>query len=268
MPISSWTAAPTAARPRQLAKQGMFPNGILTAFVLLTNSDHAITNGSSLTIEDVILAGPGSEYESFTEADHKPAVFYLNLESETTTPLRRLANKKAGKVLKVSDPELARRFRGLATYILQSWDEETKSISIPPSALHGLMFDLLTSPGAANGSAHPSIQLYRAARNVMLDDLGETLAVAQVASRVGVSRRTLEKAFDECISVSPARFHKLLRLNNARRLLLSGQHSVTQAATSSGLHHFGRFSGDYHDLFGELPSETAKRARVLVTKPD
>ena len=249
---------------RQLARQGRYPSNVLLAFVLFTNSDHAILNGSLFTSKDVILVGPGSEYEGFTPAGHKPAVFYMNLESETSVPLRRLASQQAGRIRKVTDPELAGRFRGMAASFLHSWDERTANISIPQSALQGLMFDLLTSPGATNGSSHPSIQLYRTARDVMLDALEETLTIPEIASRVGTSRRTLEKTFDDCVSVSPARFHKLLRLNNARRLLLSGQHSVSRAATSSGLYHLGRFSGDYHSLFGELPSQTAQRARTFI----
>ncbi|MCY3634561.1 MAG: helix-turn-helix domain-containing protein [bacterium] len=249
---------------RQLARQGRYPSHIVLALVLLTSSDHAILNGSLFSGDDVILVGPGSEYESFTPAGHKPAVFYMRLESETNVPLLRLANQQAGRIRKVADPELAGRFRVLAANFLHSWDKRTTSISIPQSALQGLMFELLTSPSAANGSSHPSIQIYRAARDVMLDALAETLTIPELASRVGTSRRTLEKTFDDCVSVSPARFHKLLRLNNARRLLLSGQHSVSRAATSSGLYHLGRFSGDYHSLFGELPSQTAQRARTFI----
>lgn len=153
----------------------------------------------------------------------------------------------------------------MAANALRSWDPASQSISVPQAVVHGLMLELLTAPSAAQGSSHGSIQLYRAARDVMLDALTEPLTMPEVAARVGASRRTLEQAFDKCASLSPARFHKLLRLNNARRLLESGRHSVSRAATSSGLHHLGRFSSDYHDLFGELPSETARRAKTLIT---
>ena len=252
---------------RQLARQGRWPSHIVFAIVLLSKSDYAISNGSLVTGDDVVLVGPGSEYESFTPAGFEPAVFYMRLESESSVSLRRLAYRQAGRISKVSNPELAGRFRVLAASFLHSWDKRIASISVPQSALQEVMFELLTSPSAANGSSHPSIQIYRAARDVMVDALAETLTIPELASRVGTSRRTLEKTFDVCVSVSPARFHKLLRLNNARRLLLSGQHSVTRAATSSGLHHLGRFSGDYHNLFGELPSQTALRARALIAEP-
>ena len=164
------------------------------------------SNGSPVTGEDVILVGPGAEYEALTPADYKPAVFYIRLDLETSVPLRRLANQHKGRIHRVADPQLARRFRVLAASFLHSWDKRTTTISLSQSALQGLMFDLLTSPAAANGSSHPSIQLYRAARDVMLDALAETLTITEIASRVGTSRRTLEKTFDDCVSVSPARF--------------------------------------------------------------
>ena len=155
----------------------------------------------------------------------------------------------------------------MAAGVLRSWDASGQSISVPRSVVQALMLELLTAPSAAEGSSHGSILLYRAARDVMLDALAESLSMPEIAARVGTSRRTLEQAFDNCAAVSPARFLKLLRLNNARRLIESGRHSVSHAATSSGLQHLGRFSSDYHELFGELPSRTALRAKVFIAEP-
>lgn len=252
---------------RRLGQQGAGPSGVLSAVVLLTDPGHTLSNGSPFTMDDVLLVGPGGAYEAVVDAGVEPAVFSLSLETAAALPLRRLSNQQSGRVRRVADPELSRKFRAVAANVLRSWDAASRSIAVPRSVVYGLMLELLTAPSAAQGSSHSSIQLYRAARDVMLGALGEPLSMPEVASRVGTSRRTLEQAFDTCVSVSPARFHKLLRLNNARRLLESGRHSVSRAATSSGLHHLGRFSGDYHDLFGELPSDTATRAKTLITDP-
>ena len=252
---------------RQLGQQGSGPSGMISAVVLLSAPGPTLANGCAFTMDDVLLVGPGGAYEAVIDGGVEPAVFSVSLESSAALPLRRLSNQKAGQVRRVADPELSRKFRVVAANALRSWDAASHSISVPRSVVQGLMLELLTAPSAAEGSSHASIQLYRAARDVMLDAVAEPLTMPEVASRVGTSRRTLEQAFDKCVSVSPARFHKLLRLNNARRLLESGRHSVSRAATSSGLHHLGRFSGDYYDLFGELPSETALRARVLITEP-
>ncbi len=218
-------------------------------------------------MDDVVLVGPGGAYEAVIAAGVEPAVFSVSLGAGIAVPLRRLSNQQAGRVRRVADPELSRKFRAVAANALRSWDAASQSVSVPRSVVHALMLEVLTAPSAAEGSSHGSIQLYRAARDVMVGALTDSLPIPEIASRVGTSRRTLEQAFDACVSVSPARFHKLLRLNNARRLLESGRHTVSRAATSSGLHHLGRFSSDYQELFGELPSETAQRAKVLIADP-
>jgi len=252
---------------RRLGQQGAGPAGVLSAVVLLTDPGHSVSNGSPFTMDDVLLVGPGGAYEAVVDAGVEPAVFSVSLESAAALPLRRLSNQQAGRIRRVADPELSRKFRAVAANALRSWDAGSRSIAMPRSVVHGLMLELLTAPGAAEGSSHASIQLYRAARDVMLAGLTKPLTIPEVAARVGTSRRTLEQAFDKCASVSPARFQKLLRLNNARRLLESGRHSVSRAAMGSGLHHLGRFSSDYQDLFGELPSETARRAKALIVDP-
>jgi len=253
---------------RRMSRQGAGPSGTISAVLLLESSGHAISNGLTFTPGDVALVGSGGAYEATCPADTQTFVFTLSLESSVPIQLRHLANRQAGRVRRVNNPELARKLRALAANIVRSWDEASQSVSMPQSVLQGLLLNLLVSPNPVDGSSHTSMQLYWAARDVMLNALGEPLKIPEIARRVGTSRRTLELAFDRCISVSPAKYHKLLRLNNARRLLKSGQHSVNSAATRSGLHHLGRFSDDYHRLFGEMPSKTALRARKLTTRPD
>jgi AraC family ethanolamine operon transcriptional activator len=59
--------------------------------------------------------------------------------------------------------------------------------------------------------------------------------------------------------MAPATYLRYIRLNGARRSLKETA-SVTEAATSWGFWHFGRFAQDYRALFGEQPSATLKRA--------
>ncbi|MDE0134456.1 MAG: AraC family transcriptional regulator [Acidimicrobiaceae bacterium] len=250
---------------RRLSQQGAGPSDVISAVVLLSALGPTVTNGSAFTMDDVLLVGPGGAYEAVINAGDEPAVFSISLDAAVALPLRRLSSQQAGRVRRVADPELSKRFRAAAANALRSWDADSQSISVPRSVVHALMLELLTAPSAIDGSSHSSIQIYRAARDAMVNALTKSPSMSEIAARVGTSRRTLEHAFDTCVGVSPARFHKLLRLNSARRLLENGQHSVHHAATSSGLHHLGRFSGDYRDLFGELPSDTARRARVLIT---
>lgn len=89
-------------------------------------------------------------------------------------------------------------------------------------------------------------------------------AMSTLCSVAGVSERTLEYAFHEHLGMTPVHFLKLRRLNRIRRCLLdpdSPTRSVAEVAWHAGVYDLGRFAGDYRALFGELPSETLRRAR-------
>ncbi|MCY4664455.1 MAG: hypothetical protein OXC00_07315 [Acidimicrobiaceae bacterium] len=111
-------------------------------------------------MDDVLLVGPGGAYEAVVDAGAEPAVFSVSLESTTALPLRRLSNQQAGRVRRVADPELSRKFRAVAANALRSWEATSQSISVPRAVVRGLMLELLTAPSAAQGSSHGSIQLF------------------------------------------------------------------------------------------------------------
>lgn len=85
----------------------------------------------------------------------------------------------------------------------------------------------------------------------------------EMALAAGVSQKTLEHVFLEQLGMTPARYLKIARLNMAHRRLREGEpekSSVTEIALRCGFSHPGRFSSEYRQLFGELPSDTlAKR---------
>jgi AraC family ethanolamine operon transcriptional activator len=62
--------------------------------------------------------------------------------------------------------------------------------------------------------------------------------------------------------MSPKKFLKTLRLNAARHELhrASGATTVTEVAFHWGFFHLARFAADYHQMFGELPSQTLRHA--------
>lgn len=85
------------------------------------------------------------------------------------------------------------------------------------------------------------------------------VGVPELASAVGVNRRTLERAFRETLGISPYRFLRLHRLNRLRRELRSarvGERTVTELANDWGFTELGRTAVDYKGLFGESPSAT------------
>lgn len=100
-----------------------------------------------------------------------------------------------------------------------------------------------------------------AAREILTSRPHQPVAVGELCRRLNLSRRSLQYCFEEELGLSPVVFLRALRLNGVRRALRSAD-SVTDAATQWGFWHFGHFSNDYKELFGELPSQTLRRHRV------
>ncbi|MBL8311019.1 MAG: helix-turn-helix domain-containing protein [Burkholderiales bacterium] len=79
------------------------------------------------------------------------------------------------------------------------------------------------------------------------------LTVAEVANRVGVSRRTLEQAFRRHYGSSPGEYIDSIRLDNADRLLRLG-FTVTEAAEQLGYGSASALSKAYKRYFGTSPT--------------
>jgi len=91
----------------------------------------------------------------------------------------------------------------------------------------------------------------------------EPLSVVDLCRSAGVSRRTLEYAFQERFGLSPKAYMLARRLGEVRaelRLDHAGQ-SITGIANQWGFHHLSRFAALYRRQFGELPSETIRASR-------
>jgi AraC family ethanolamine operon transcriptional activator len=88
----------------------------------------------------------------------------------------------------------------------------------------------------------------------------EVLYPSDLCDAVSISERTLRRYFEEAFEISPGRFLRLRRLNQARRALRSGVFaSVTEVGIRYGFFDLGRFAADYRELFGEFPSQTLSR---------
>src|SRR5262249_45664576 len=98
---------------------------------------------------------------------------------------------------------------------------------------------------------------------VMRGRTEEPIRIAAISRVVGVSERTLVRAFRAVHGTTPYRYLSSLRLLDARRVLSSGNEkpeTVTEVATRFGFGELGRFSAAYRSAFGESPSATLRRS--------
>jgi AraC family transcriptional regulator, ethanolamine operon transcriptional activator len=114
------------------------------------------------------------------------------------------------------------------------------------------------APNNAEATHAAHWHLVQASRNMVEEQLQQPPAVSEMCSHLGVSRRTLQNAFQRVLGISPLSYLRAIRLGAARNALKTAS-SVTDAATALGFWHFGHFAKDYQAMFGELPSQTHRR---------
>ncbi len=135
-------------------------------------------------------------------------------------------------------------------------------------ALRNAFFGAIAEMPASSWSAAPPDRLrsvraiVRAVDARLHDDPAVIPSIPKLCMALGVSRRTLERAFDEVMSISPGHYLRVRALNMARDRLLRSPPTpgvVTRTAIDSGFWHMGRFSVSYRALFGERPIDTVGR---------
>lgn len=86
--------------------------------------------------------------------------------------------------------------------------------------------------------------------------------VSSLCEALGIPERTLRHVFREQYGEGPMRLLRSRRLCQVHGALLDappGAH-VAEIAWHFGFRHLGQFAADYRALFGEIPSETIRRA--------
>ena len=101
--------------------------------------------------------------------------------------------------------------------------------------------------------------IVREAEEYLAAAQGGAVSLADLCAASGVSQGTLYHAFKVMCGSSPMSYFKKRRLTDARLALLCrvpDTRLIKRAALDAGLTHIGRFSAEYHQLFGELPTTT------------
>ena len=114
----------------------------------------------------------------------------------------------------------------------------------------------------ASGAQRLSVQARHGMRNqhvseairLMADATEETLSTAEIADRLGISTRQLERLFGRYLQCSPKKYATTIRLNKARNLLLQTEISITEIAQACGFGSASHFSRVYRERYGVSPS--------------
>lgn len=87
------------------------------------------------------------------------------------------------------------------------------------------------------------------------------LGTLELASRIQVTRRQMERLFRLHLNETPSRFYLALRLDKARQLLRQSDMTVTQISLACGFELPSYFTRSYKARFGRCPREERRAVR-------
>ena len=91
----------------------------------------------------------------------------------------------------------------------------------------------------------------------------QPLRIDDLATQVNMSTSTFHHHFRALTAMSPLQYQKWLRLNEARRLMLTERLDATTAAFQVGYESSSQFSREYSRLFGAPPLRDITSLRQL-----
>jgi AraC-like DNA-binding protein len=115
---------------------------------------------------------------------------------------------------------------------------------------------------SGDGSAH----MARAVEGIR-ENLAKPLRIETMARKLGMSVSGFHAHFKAATAMSPLQFQKRLRLEEARRLLLSEHADAAEAGYRVGYGDPSHFSRDYKRQFGDAPLRDVERIRAAARRP-
>ncbi len=147
-------------------------------------------------------------------------------------------------------------------------DNPVEAKVLGPLILKEIHYRLLTAPHGGmlrnliQSSSHAS-RISRAIESIR-QDYAKPMAVADLATTVGMSASSFHEHFKSITSTTPLQYQKDLRLMEARRLLAEGQISVSTTAYEVGYESPTQFSREYSRKFGISPRQDRSRSAIAV----
>jgi AraC-like DNA-binding protein len=266
---------------RRTASAGLVGEGIGTdqgyGFYLPHQGGIWTVNGVRLERDKIAVFEPGAEFCCHSELPLAWELFFIPKRLvEGDTGLRRPPQPYWYVVR--DQKKIGDRVRNIFNRVMMAVAEYPEiefspAIRIIEGELRSLLEPLIrinpagVGNGVAEGAEHPRLQPMRTIQRVgaILEERSESpMHVSELAARVGVSERTLRRAFNKYYGFGPRTYLFLRLVNKVRQHLLLAdpdETTVTKVLTQWGVWEFGRFSGRYKRFFGELPSETLRRSR-------
>jgi AraC-like DNA-binding protein len=148
-------------------------------------------------------------------------------------------------------------------------DEPGEYRVLAPLVIREIVYRLLTGAQGSRmrhlatfgGHAHRVVRAVEKLR----ENFNKPLRIEDIARELGMSVSGFHAHFRAVTAMSPLQFQKQLRLQEARRLMLSEDLDAAEAGYRVGYDDPSHFSREYKRHFGEPPMRDVERLRELAT---
>ena len=181
----------------------------------------------------------------------EPALVYDVLQ---TAPVRLSADLQEGLYVGRAEPALT----DAVGRLVRCLDSSRDCAVLVPGILREIIYRLLSTPFGAMiadfGRAGSRTQRITRAITHLKNRFAEPLRVTDLARLAGMSVSTFHEHFRQITTLSPLQYQKMLRLQEARRLLVSDGAGAANIGFRVGYQSPSQFSREYARLFGHPPS--------------
>ena len=136
---------------------------------------------------------------------------------------------------------------------------------LAPLMVEEILVRLLRSPIGARvaqmGFAESSVHRIAKAITWLRENFSQPIKIEELAEMVHMSVSSFHEHFKSVTSMSPLHYQKVLRLQAARRLMLSAMMDASAASQSVGYLSASQFSREYSRFFGSAPTRDIARLR-------
>jgi len=152
-----------------------------------------------------------------------------------------------------------------ATRLMECLAKPGDAELVAPLVIDEILIRLLRSPigvrVAQMGFAESSVRRVAKAIAWLRGNFSQPMKVEELAELVNMSLSSFHEHFKSVTSMSPLHYQKVLRLQEARRLMLSTMVDAATASLRVGYLSASQFSREYSRFFGSAPTRDIARLR-------
>lgn len=233
--------------------------------LLSYDSEHYLISALDLPLSGQILDAEGGEPYVAVSLVLAPAIL---ADLAASMPVIRESEQKG---IGITINPMSASLRDTLLRLLSLLDTPADIPVLGPLVERELLYRLLLGPQGRllRQIAQPDGALASIRRAVawIRDNYTAQLRIDALCEASGMSRASLHRHFLSMTGLSPIRYQKQLRLQQARQLLLAGEHRASDVAFAVGYESASQFSREYLRQFGASPARDVREIRQAIGSP-